>query len=415
MQLKNAFFPTLKESPKDASIISHQLMIRAGLIKQQTSGQYAWLPLGLKVLQNISTIIRREMDAADCQEMCLPMLQPIELWQETERENAYGKELLKMQDRHGRELVFAPTAEEAITDVFRSYVKSYKQLPQCWYQLHWKFRDEIRPRFGVMRGREFLMKDAYSFDVSYDAAKERYEQMFYAYLKTFKALGVQAVPVKADPGQIGGDLSHEFHVVADTGESGLFYDKALDNGNLTLEKLQQLYARSDDLHNSETCPVAPADLRQRRGIEVGHIFYLGDKYSKAMNAMINTPEGNIAPHMGCFGIGVSRLVGAIIEASHDEHGIIWPKAVAPYDKAIVCLHMRDDKAVALAEQLYQQSLENGESVLLDNRDVSPGAKLADMKLVGIPEQIIISGKNTERGVMEHYNRADNTTEEIAVA
>lgn len=414
MRLSTSLLPTLKENPADAAIVSHRLMLRAGLIRQETSGIYYWLPLGLKVLRNIENVIRREMDAAGAQEVLLPTIQPSDLWHESGRYDAYGPEMLRMRDRHDREILFGPTNEEAMTDIFRREIKSYKQLPQLWYQIQWKFRDEIRPRFGVMRGREFLMKDAYSFDLDFAGAKRTYEAMFRAYLKTFQALGVTAIPLQADPGAIGGNLSHEFHILADTGESGLFYDGVLDErADLTVDELAGIYARTDDLHDPATCPVPPGRLKSRRGIEVGHIFYFGTKYSGAMNAEVVAPDGTKRlAEMGSYGIGVSRLVGAIIEASHDDKGILWPESIAPYRVGLVNLRLNDAGCTALCEQVYAQLQQAGVTVLYDDRDLSGGAKQADMDLIGLPWQIIVGPRGAKDGKVEVKNRRTGALTEI---
>ncbi len=308
MRYTQAFIPTAKESPAEAQITSHQLMLRAGMIRQVAAGIYTWLPLGLKVLRNIENIIRTELDKAGLLELLMATLQPASLWQQSGRYDSYGKEMLRIKDRHDRDLLYGPTNEEVITDLFQQSLKSYRDVPQCWYQIQWKFRDEIRPRFGVMRGREFLMMDAYSFDLDYEGARATYEKIFLTYLKIFQKMGLKAIPVKADSGAIGGDLSHEFHVLADTGESGLFYDAAyddLDVTTLTLDALQNIYAQTDDLHKPDACPVAADRLKERRGIEVGHIFYFADKYSTPLNALLTHKDGRKHPaHMGSYGIGV---------------------------------------------------------------------------------------------------------------
>jgi prolyl-tRNA synthetase len=406
MRCSSLFLPTLKDNPAEASIVSHRLMLRAGLVRQEAAGIYYWLPLGLKVLRNIEAVIRREMDAAGAQEVLLPTIQPAELWHESGRYDAYGPEMLRMRDRHEREILFGPTNEEAMTDLFRREVKSYKSLPQLWYQIQWKFRDEIRPRFGVMRGREFLMKDAYSFDLDFDGAKRTYEAMFRAYLRTFRALGVTAIPLRADPGAIGGNLSHEFHILADTGESGLYYDAVIEErADLTVDDLVNIYAATDELHDAATCPVPPERLKSRRGIEVGHIFYFGTKYSEAMGAQVTAPDGTPRlAEMGSYGIGVSRLVGAIIEASHDERGIIWPEAIAPYRVGVINLRASDTACTALCEQVYSLLQAAGVCVLYDDRDASGGAKQADMDLIGLPWQVIVGPRGAKDGTVEVKNR-----------
>ena len=344
MRLSRYFLPTLKENPAEAQIVSHRLMLRAGMLRQSSAGVYSWLPLGLRVLKNIERIVRDEQNAMGCHEMLMPTIQPAELWKESGRYEAYGPEMLRITDRHEREILYGPTNEEQITDIFRSTVKSYRQLPTMLYHIQWKFRDEIRPRFGVMRGREFLMKDAYSFDLDHAGALRTYRKMFVAYLRTFERMGLQAIPMRAETGPIGGDLSHEFVILADTGESEIAYHR--DFRNLTLADreidydgdLQPLvdafvarYAATDEQRDPEIERALGDDLETGRGIEVGHIFYFGTKYSKAMNATVMGPRGEeVAVEMGSYGIGVSRLVAAIIEASHDDAGIIWPEAVAPF-------------------------------------------------------------------------------------
>ena len=344
MRLSRYFLPTLKEDPKEAQIVSHRLMLRAGMIQQSSAGIYSWLPMGFKVMKKIEQIVREEQNRAGALEILMPTLQPADLWRESGRYDDYGKEMLRITDRHERDMLYGPTNEEQVTDIFRSHVKSYKNLPLNLYHIQWKFRDEVRPRFGIMRGREFLMKDAYSFDLDYEGAKTAYNNMFVAYLKTFARLGVKAIPLRAATGPIGGDLSHEFIVLADTGESEVFYHKDIltletpSEASYTAEELQGIvdkwtsyYAAADDMHDPATCDIDDADLVTRRGIEVGHIFHFGDKYSKAMGATVAGPEGkDVTVSMGSYGIGVSRLVGGIIEASHDDAGIIWPESVAPF-------------------------------------------------------------------------------------
>lgn len=334
MRLSSYFLPHFKENPTDAQLVSHRYMLRSGMIQQSSAGIYSWLPLGVRVLKRIENIVRQEMDALGCQEIIMPTLQSADLWKESGRYDVYGKEMLRIKDRHERDLIYGPTAEEVATDIFRNAVKSYRELPKILYQIHWKFRDEIRPRFGVMRGREFLMKDAYSFDINFAAARQTYEQMYSSYIKIFQRLGVVAIPVKADPGAIGGDLSHEFQIVASQGESRLYYDQSLEDyykqGIFDYQTLSGLYAAADDQHTPET--FTADHLKETTGIEVGHIFYFGKKYSEAFNLRLAGPDGQpIIPEMGSYGIGVSRLVAAIIEACHDEQGIIWPSAVAPFD------------------------------------------------------------------------------------
>lgn len=421
MRLSRYFMPTLREAPSDAQIVSHQLMLRAGMIRQEAAGIYAWLPLGLKVLKKIEQIVREEMDRAGAIEVLMPTLQLADLWRESGRYDDYGEEMLRIKDRHERDLLYGPTAEEVITDIFRAYVKSYKDLPKNLYNIQWKFRDERRPRFGVMRGREFLMKDAYSFDVDEAAARRSYNRMFCAYLNVYSRLGLKAIPVRADTGPIGGDLSHEFIILAETGESEVFAHRDLVemgapgpdidwDGDLEplVQQRTRLYAASDEMHDAARFEAeAPEDKRMTaRGIEVGHIFYFGEKYSKPMNAKVTGPDGKDAPvHMGSYGVGVSRLVAAIIEASHDEAGIIWPDSVAPFGAAVVNLRPGDAAVDQVAEQAYRALQAAGKEPLLDDRDDRPGAKFASLDLVGVPWQLIVGPKGVAEGVVELKRRA----------
>jgi prolyl-tRNA synthetase len=421
MRLSRYFMPTLREAPSDAQIVSHQLMLRAGMIRQEAAGIYAWLPLGLKVLKKIEQIVREEMNRAGAVEVLMPTIQLADLWRESGRYEAYGDEMLRIKDRHDRDLLFGPTAEEVITDIFRAYVKSYKDLPLNLYNIQWKFRDERRPRFGVMRGREFLMKDAYSFDIDEAAARRAYNRMFLAYLNVYARLGLKAIPVRADTGPIGGDLSHEFIILADTGESEVFAHRDLVemgapggdidwDGDLQpmVDERTRLYAASDEMHDQARFEAeAPEDKRmQARGIEVGHIFYFGEKYSKPMKAVVTGPDGKDAPvHMGSYGVGVSRLVAAIIEASHDEAGIVWPDSVAPFDVAVVNLRPGEASVDAVCDQAYRALLDAGLDVCLDDRDDRPGAKFASLDLVGVPWQLIVGPKGVAEGVVELKRRA----------
>lgn len=421
MRLSRYFMPTLREAPSDAQIVSHQLMLRAGMIRQEAAGIYAWLPLGLKVLKKIEQVVREEMDRAGAVEVLMPTLQLADLWRESGRYDDYGDEMLRIKDRHDRDLLYGPTAEEVITDIFRAYVKSYKDLPKNLYNIQWKFRDERRPRFGVMRGREFLMKDAYSFDIDEAGARRSYNRMFLAYLNVYARLGLKAIPVKADPGPIGGDLSHEFIILADTGESEVFAHRDLVemgapgpdidwDGDLQpmVDERTRLYAASDEMHDQARFEAeAPEDKRMTaRGIEVGHIFYFGEKYSKPMKALVTGPDGKDVPaQMGSYGVGVSRLVGGIIEASHDDAGIIWPDSVAPFGAAVVNLRPGTAEVDAVAEQAYKALTELGKEPLLDDRDDRPGAKFASLDLVGIPWQLIVGPKGVAEGVVEIKRRA----------
>ncbi len=410
MRLSRFFLPLIKEIPSEAQIASHRLMLRAGMIRQLGAGIYSWLPLGWKVLRKIEQIVREEQDAAGAQEMLMPTIQPAELWRESGRYEAYGKEMLRITDRSEREMLYGPTNEEVITDVFRHAVKSYKQLPKILYHIQWKFRDEIRPRFGVMRGREFLMKDSYSFDLDYEGAKKSYNLMYETYLRTFKRMGLSAIAVQADSGAIGGDLSHEFHIVADTGESALYYDAKFDDirsGKLTMsaEEMRGLYAAADEKHVADTCPIPKDRLREARGIEVGHIFYFGKKYSQAMNAAVAAQNGeNVLVEMGSYGIGVSRLVGAIIEASHDDNGIIWPEAVAPFKLGLINIRVGDAACDKVAEDLYAQCTKAGIEILYDDTAESAGKKFSAMDLIGLPWQVVVGPKGVAAGVVELKNR-----------
>ena len=359
MLLSRYFLPVLKEKPVEAQVLSQSLMLRSGMIRQSSAGIYSWLPLGLKVLKNIENIVRFNMDASGFVELLMPCVQDASLWRESGRFDVYGREMLSFKDRHDHDLLFGPTNEELITDIVRNSFQSYKELPKVLYQIQWKFRDEIRPRFGVMRGREFLMKDAYSLDIDMESAIRTYDQVFVAYMRTFRDLGLNAIPLAADPGEIGGELSHEFHVVADTGESTLYYDKKFDILGDTLagdiNQLKSLYAATEEKHDPDNCPLSKSELSVRKGIEVGHIFNFADKYSKPMNAMVNDSNGRLVPiQMGSYGIGISRLVAAIIEVSHDERGIIWPMQVAPFKVSIINLNIKDDKCNQISRRLYNR-------------------------------------------------------------
>ena len=425
MRLTQYFLPVLKENPKEAQIVSHRLMLRAGMIQQSSAGIYSWLPLGLKVLDKIEQIVREEQNAAGAHEIKMPTIQPAELWQESGRYDDYGLEMLRIKDRHDRDMLYGPTNEEQVTDICRTHLKSYKSLPLNLYHIQWKFRDEVRPRFGVMRGREFLMKDAYSFDLTKQDARQAYNRMFVAYLKTFARLGLTAIPMEADTGPIGGDLSHEFIILADTGESGVFFHKDWEQTNLVAEinydedlqpvvdRFTSLYAKTDETHDPDTCPVAEGDLLTRRGIEVGHIFYFGTKYSAKMGATVSSPDGEMTElHMGSYGVGVSRLVGAIIEASHDEKGIIWPASISPFDAGIVNLKPGHEGTDKVTETVYAKCREAGFDVLLDDSSDSAGAKLASMDLIGLPWQIVAGPRSVDRGVVELKNRQTGETEEV---
>jgi prolyl-tRNA synthetase len=411
MKFSNFIINTLKESPKDAQIISHKLMLRTSMVKQHTAGIYIWLPLGLRILRKIENIVRKNQDDIGCQELLMPTIQSSELWKKSGRYDDYGKEMLRMTDRHDSELLYGPTNEEVVTDFFNDYVNSYKNLPKYLYHIQWKFRDEIRPRFGVMRGREFLMKDAYSFDLSESAAFETYKIFYKNYLRTFIDLGLKPIPVKADSGAIGGNLSHEFQILANTGESEIAYDPQLTANNLldqSYEEINSLYSASDDLIDK-----SKIDIVIGRGIEVGHIFYFGTKYSTPLGArMINKDGKNEDLHMGSYGIGVSRLVGAIIEAHHDEKGIVWPFQIAPFKINIIASEelLQNDKIL----NAYTFLLNKYKDVILDDRSITFGKKIKDTELIGIP-WTIIAGKNySESGHLELLNRRTNENIKISL-
>lgn len=416
MRLSKYFLPTLKETPAEAQIASHRLMLRAGMINQTTSGIYTWLPLGLRVMEKIEKIICEEQDRIGCHKVLMSTLQPAELWRTSGRYEDYGKEMLRFKDRHEREMLYGPTNEEVITDIIHQYLKSYRQVPQVLYQIQWKFRDEVRPRFGVMRGREFLMKDGYSFDIDFESAKKTYERIFESYLRTFARMDLTAIPVKADSGAIGGDMSHEFQIVAPIGESAIYYDAAFDNLSLdqmTMKNVGGLYAAADEKHNPATCTLPADQIKTARGIEIGHIFYFGTKYSEPLGAKVVGPDGKmITLEMGSYGIGVSRLVAAIIEANHDEQGIKWPESVAPFKVGLLNLKMGDKRAETIAESVYHKLCDKGVEVLYDDRDERAGTKFADMDLIGLPWQLIIGAKSIEAGTLEVKNRRSGLREEL---
>ena len=430
MRVSRYFLPVLKESPSDAQIVSHKLMLRAGLIRQTAAGIYAWLPIGFRVLKRIEQIVREEQDRAGAQEMLMPTIQSADLWRESGRYDAYGPEMLRIKDRHDREMLYGPTNEEMLTAIVRDGFKSYRDLPRTLYHIQWKFRDEVRPRFGVMRGREFLMKDAYSFDLDEDSARLSYYTQLLAYLRTFQRMGIRAVPMKAASGPIGGDLSHEFIVLAPTGESEVFYDAAFEEidwnrsdlryddpaGLLSLfEEVSSTYAATDETHDeSRWKEISEERRRTGRGIEVGHIFYFGDKYSEPMGLRVSGPDGQmVTPMMGSYGIGVSRLVAAIIEASHDEAGIIWPESVAPWAAGIVTMRSDDGPTMAAAEALYGKLQNAGVDALYDDRDERGGVKLTTMDLIGLPWQVIIGPRGIAGGTVELKRRATGEREEIS--
>ena len=431
MRLSQAFLPVLKESPADAQIVSHKLMLRAGLVRQTAAGIYAWLPLGLRVLNKIEQIVREEQDKAGAIELLMPTLQSADLWRQSGRYDAYGPEMLRIRDRHDREILYGPTNEEMITSLFAAETRSYRELPRTLYHIQWKFRDEVRPRFGVMRGREFLMKDAYSFDLDEAGARLSYYKQMLAYLRTFQRMGIQAVPMRAANGPIGGDLSHEFIVLAPTGESEVFYDAAYDSFDWSqadlnyadeaglkglFDRVNTTYAATDETHDEAKWAELPeATRRTGRGIEVGHIFYFGTKYSDAMSLKVSGPDGStVSPHMGSYGVGVSRLVGAIIEASHDDNGIIWPDAVAPWSVGLVTMRGDDAASQAAASDLYDKLTAAGVDTLYDDRDERGGAKLAGMDLMGLPKQIIIGPRGLAAGTVELKDRRSGEKQEISI-
>jgi prolyl-tRNA synthetase len=426
MRLSRYFLPTLKETPSEAQIVSHRLMLRAGMIRQSSAGIYSWLPLGFSVLKKIEDIVRQEQDRAGAQEMLMPTIQPADLWRKSGRYDAYGPEMLRIKDRHERDMLYGPTNEEQITEIFREAVKSYKDLPQILYHIQWKFRDEVRPRFGVMRGREFLMKDSYSFDLDKEGSRQAYNKMFIAYLRTFKRMGLRAIPMAADAGPIGGDMSHEFLILADTGESEVAcHSDFLDNdwlddidldGDLqsVVNTFTEKYAASDEKRDAAAEKALGDDLVVARGIEVGHIFYFGTKYSEAMGAVVAGPDGkDIILDMGSYGIGVSRLVAGIIEASHDDNGIIWPESVAPFKVGLINLGIKDDACIKACDGLYQGLQEDGADVLYDDRSYKAGVKFADMDLIGLPWQVVVGPRGIKNGVVEVKCRKSGERWEIS--
>ena len=421
MRLSQYFLPLLRDDPKEAEIVSHRLMLRAGMVRQASAGIYSWLPLGHRVLRKIERIVREEQDRAGAIELLMPTIQSAELWRESGRYEAYGKEMLRISDRHEREMLYGPTNEEMITEIFRAGAKSYKDVPRILYHIQWKFRDEVRPRFGVMRGREFLMKDSYSFDLDKEGAVKSYNKMFVAYLRTFARMGLRAVPMRAETGPIGGDLSHEFIILADTGESQVYCHKDLvempvppqdvdyeSDLSAYVQQRTALYAATEDVHDAKRFEQeVPADKRlSARGIEVGQVFYFGTKYSEAMGARVQGRDGELVTvEMGSYGIGVSRLVGAIIEASHDDAGIIWPQSVAPFDVGLINLKVGDAETDAACEDFYARMQAAGLDVLYDDRDDRAGAKFAAMDLIGLPWQLIVGPKGLKAGEIELKDRA----------
>jgi prolyl-tRNA synthetase len=433
MRSSQFFLPTLRENPAEAEIVSHRLMLRAGMVRQASAGIYSWLPLGFKVLKKVEQIVREEQDRAGCQEVLMPTIQSADLWRESGRYDAYGKEMLRIKDRREREMLYGPTNEEQITQIFRDGIRSYREVPKMLYHIQWKFRDEVRPRFGVMRGREFLMKDAYSFDMDYEGARRAYNKFFVAYLRTFARMGMRAIPMEAETGPIGGNLSHEFIVLADTGESQVYCDrkfldydvlgKDIDYGNAAevegvVNHFTSLYARTDEKNDQATFEKEVPDADQRyvgRGIEVGHIFYFGTKYSEPLKAQVQDKDGNpVTVHMGSYGIGVSRMPAAIIEASHDDNGIIWPEAVAPFKVGLINIKVDDKAGTAMAEDIYVRLKNAGVEVLYDDRDERAGAKFAEMDLIGLPWQLVVGPRGAAKGQVEVKNRKTGEKVELSV-
>jgi prolyl-tRNA synthetase len=429
MRLSRYFLPVLKENPSEAQIVSHRLMLRAGMIKQASAGIYSWLPMGYKVLRKLENIVHQEQARAGHLAMQMPTIQSADLWHESGRYDAFGDEMLRIKDRGGREMLFTPTAEELITDIFRSHVSSYKDLPLTMYQVQWKFRDEVRPRFGVMRGREFLMKDGYNFDMTKEDALHAYNRHLVSYLRTYERMGLQAIPMRADSGAMGGDDTHEFLVLADTGESEVFYDSAVTDLSFgdraidyddhaecaaVMQEFTTKYARTDETHDEALFNEVPEERRRTaRGIEVGQIFYFGTKYSEAMGAKVQGPDGKPVPvHMGSHGIGVSRLLGAIIEASHDDKGIIWLEGVTPFHAGIVNLKQGDAEADAACQALYDSLTALGLEPLYDDRNERAGGKFATMDLIGLPWRITVGPRGLKNGVVELTSRKTGESEEM---
>ena len=432
MRLSRYFLPILKETPSEASIVSHRLMLRAGMIRQASAVIYSWLPLGFKVLRKLENIVHEEQVRAGHIPMLMPTLQSADLWRESGRYDDYGQEMLRIKDRHDRDMLYGPTNEELITDIFRNSITSYKQLPQTLYHIQWKFRDEMRPRFGVMRGREFLMKDGYNFDLTKEDALHAYNRHLVSYLRTYERMGLKAIPMRADGGPIGGDYTHEFLVLADTGESEVFYDsdvtdltfgsREIDYDDVAqcqavLQEFTTRYARTDETHDEALYAEIPEERRRTaRGIEVGQIFYFGTKYSEVMNAVVVNENGERVPvHMGSHGIGVSRLIGAIIEASHDDKGIIWPESVTPFKVGIVNLKQGDGEADAACNALYKELDAAGLEPLYDDRDERAGGKFATMDLIGLPWRLTIGPRGLKNGVVELTSRKTGISEELVPA
>jgi len=432
MRMSRYFLPVLKETPREAQIVSHRYMLQAGMIKQASAGIYSWLPLGYKVLKKIEDIVHEEQAKAGHHAMLMPTIQSADLWRESGRYDAYGDEMLRIKDRGDRDMLFTPTAEELVTDIFRSHVTSYKDLPLTLYQIQWKFRDEVRPRFGVMRGREFYMKDGYNFDLTKEDALHAYNRHLVSYLRTYERMGLKAIPMRADSGPIGGDDTHEFLVLAETGESEVFYDSAVTDLTFgdrdidfddkaacaaIMEEFTTKYARTDETHDVAEFAKVPEERRKTaRGIEVGQIFYFGTKYSDALNAAVDNGEGGkVNVHMGSHGIGVSRLLGAIIEASHDDKGIIWPEGVTPFQVGILNMRSGDEAADAACEDLYAQFKALGLDPLYDDRDERAGAKFGTMDMIGLPWRITVGPRGLKNGVVELTSRRTGESEELPPA
>ena len=428
MLLSKLFIPITKDLPSDAKIKSHQLMLRTGMIRQSSAGIYSWLPLGFKIMKKIEQIVREEQNNIGAQEMLMPTIQSADIWKESGRYNDYGEEMLRIKDRQGREMLYGPTNEELITEIFRSSVKSYKSLPQILYHIQWKFRDEVRPRFGVMRCREFFMKDAYSFDIDEDSAKKSYNKMFFAYLRTFQRLGLEAIPMAADTGPIGGDLSHEFIILAETGESKIYADKKIFDLDLSKFKFNDdslasmrkeftsFYAATDEKFNKDEFnkSVSKSDQVTTKGIEVGHIFYFGDKYSKPLNCLVDSKEGKKnSVKMGSYGIGVSRLVGAIIEAKYNKDVMKWPKSVSPFDVVIIpSVSKNNTENLTKANKIYQELKKQNIDVLLDDVDENMSAKFKKHDLIGVPYQIIIGSKS--KGDQFEFKEVNGETQTLGL-
>ncbi len=412
MKLSDYFLKPRKDIPSDATLISHKLMIKSSMIKQTTSGIYAWLPLGLKILKKIEDIVRKFHNLYGCQELLMPTIQSSNIWKKSERYNDYGPEMLKFYDRNKKELLYGPTNEELITEIFKEYIKSYKDLPKNLYQIQWKFRDEIRPRYGVMRCREFLMKDNYSFDLTKNGAEKSYDNMFKCYLEIFKEIGIKVIPVKADPGAIGGDLSHEFHLISDSGDTNILYDKKIGNINKldianSFNLLRNLYSVTDDEYKKKQ-DLNENKLIKTKGIEIGHIFYFGTKYSEKLGAYVLDEKGeknNV--EMGSYGIGISRLVAAVIETSHDDKGIIWPKSISPFDIGLINLNIKNKDLTKVSDDIYDYLKKNNVDVLYDDTSERPGEKFANMDLIGVPYQIILGEKFLKDSCFELKNRKTN--------